>query len=93
MPEFKADVASVKLVYRYRQSNRLGPRRAVVMIYNQTLILRAALHSSSAEQAFFQWLAVRVQNQNRHLRHDFADDTSSLCKSNPQLSRTNIDEI
>lgn len=67
VPKLEADVASVKFVYRYRQADRLGPGRAVVMVNNQTLIRGTTLHSCRAEQTLLQGLAVRVQNQNRHL--------------------------
>lgn len=67
MSKLEPHVAPVELVDGYRQSHGLRPRRAVVMVYDQTLVLGAAVHTGGPEQTSFQWLAVRVQDQDGHL--------------------------
>ena len=67
MSKLEAHVAPVELVDGYRQSHGFRPRRAIVMVYDQTLIFRATVRSRGAEQALFQRLTVRIQDRDGHL--------------------------
>lgn len=60
MPKLETHMAPVKLVDGYRQSHSFRPRRAVVMVYDQTLILGATIRPCGSKQTLLQGLAVRV---------------------------------
>lgn len=67
MPKLETHVTPVELVDGYRQSYSFRPRRAVVMVYDQTLIFGATVHACGPKQTLLQGLTVRIQDQDCHL--------------------------
>jgi len=60
--KLETHMTPVKLVDGYRQSHGFRPRRTIVMVYYQTLIFRATVHSCGPKQTLFQRLTVRIQD-------------------------------